>query len=196
MNNVPSINYDDIPNFISIGDPSPATGVSAPEPVEQAAKHDTTKPQYSLIPLDLLDQHLARKRDRLPVMDFKKIISHCHYLINKEKASEDIKAIEEMMTRVSDSVGLAPACMALQYGVVKYARDNWKQGFGGDYKRLLEATIRHTIAYVQGERYDGEVIPGFPKGNLHLGAIYFSLMVACNEAHIQFMGSPRWKHNC
>lgn len=155
-----------------------------------ATKADAIKPQYSLIPLDLLLDHIDRVTDTDP-LNLKSTIFICHKLIN-DVIDDPVGSIQNLMEDMADKVGLAPACYALQYGVVKYARNNWKLGFGGDYKRLLEATIRHCLAQLKGEEYDGECLEGFPKGNLHLGAIYFSLMVACNEAHIHFHGKPRW----
>jgi hypothetical protein len=79
-------------------------------------------------------------------------------------------------------IGLEFLAVALGFGCVKYERNNWKKGFGGDYKRFLRASLRHTHLWLTGSHYDGTTLPGYARGNCHRGAILFSLMVAMHEA--------------
>lgn len=48
----------------------------------------------------------------------------------------------------------------LAYGAQKYARDNWRKGF--EWTRLIDAALRHLIAFNDGEDFDPET------GELHL----------------------------
>lgn len=60
------------------------------------------------------------------------------------------KAPITLVPRVA--IELEAAVMA--YGAKKYARYNYKQGF--DYTRLLDAALRHTLAFTDGEDTDPE----------------------------------------
>jgi hypothetical protein len=42
----------------------------------------------------------------------------------------------------------------LEYGAIKYGTDNWKEGC--NYSRLMDATMRHLIAWWGGEQDDQE----------------------------------------
>lgn len=46
------------------------------------------------------------------------------------------------------------AAQALMFGAGKYGRDNYKKGF--EQTRLLDAAMRHLIAYTDGEDLDPE----------------------------------------
>lgn len=50
---------------------------------------------------------------------------------------------------------------ALEFGAKKYGRDNWKRGM--NYTRLIDATLRHILAFNEGENRDKE------SGISHLG---------------------------
>jgi hypothetical protein len=51
--------------------------------------------------------------------------------------------------------GLLEACArGMEYGLGKYGRDNWRGGFADS--RLLDAALRHLVAYANGERDDRE----------------------------------------
>ena len=50
----------------------------------------------------------------------------------------------------------------LSYGAAKYSRDNWRNGNGLAWSRLLAAALRHLFAWGRGENVDQE------SGNLHL----------------------------
>lgn len=42
----------------------------------------------------------------------------------------------------------------MEFGAAKYGRDNWREGM--DWTRLIDATLRHTLAFNDGETYDPE----------------------------------------
>jgi hypothetical protein len=44
----------------------------------------------------------------------------------------------------------------LEFGVKKYSADNWKQGGGFKYRRILNSLLRHIFAYMRGEDTDPE----------------------------------------
>lgn len=46
---------------------------------------------------------------------------------------------------------------AFQRGVEKYQENNWRLGM--NYTRLIDAMLRHTVAYMEGENNDEEGIP-------------------------------------
>ncbi len=49
---------------------------------------------------------------------------------------------------------LSEIAEVLQFGVGKYARNNWRKGFA--HERLLAAALRHLLAYNEGEDNDPE----------------------------------------
>lgn len=49
---------------------------------------------------------------------------------------------------------LEAEAMVLAYGANKYGRDNWRLGM--DHSRLLDACLRHIVAYAEGEDVDPE----------------------------------------
>lgn len=49
---------------------------------------------------------------------------------------------------------LEAEAMVLAYGANKYGRDNWRLGM--DHSRLLDACLRHIVAYAEGEDIDPE----------------------------------------
>lgn len=45
-------------------------------------------------------------------------------------------------------------CLAMEYGITKYGRNNWKKGMA--WSRLLDAALRHFVAAALGEEDDPE----------------------------------------
>ena len=162
------------------------------EESSKGSKYDAGKPQFSLIPVSLIMDAYFKAHNGSDSLQ--RIVTGCHTIINMEGEAVHATAIRHLMEVAREGLGLECACESMAYGAVKYGRDNWKDGFGGDYKRFLEATIRHCLALSQGYEHDGESIKGFPCGNNHKGAIYFSLMVAYNEIVRKFSGSPVWSN--
>lgn len=44
----------------------------------------------------------------------------------------------------------------LEFGAVKYDRDNWRRGEGFKYSRVVNSLLRHTYAWMRGEDRDPE----------------------------------------
>ena len=42
----------------------------------------------------------------------------------------------------------------MMFGAAKYGRDNWRKGM--DYTRLIDASLRHILAYANGQNIDTE----------------------------------------
>ena len=89
--------------------------------------------------------------------------------INEERAVEQVESLGMMGLNVEsgrkDDTGkplmsLVPrgliegAARGMGYGKTKYGQDNWRKGFADS--RLLDAVLRHVVAYVNGERRDPE----------------------------------------
>ena len=49
---------------------------------------------------------------------------------------------------------LEAEAMVFAFGATKYARDNWRKGM--KWSKLLDSTLRHIIAYADGEYFDEE----------------------------------------
>ncbi len=56
-------------------------------------------------------------------------------------------------------------------GAKKYAARNWEMGI--DYMRIVGALLRHTNAFVRGERYDPD------NGQLHTSSIVWNALALC-----------------
>jgi ubiquitin-protein ligase len=63
---------------------------------------------------------------------------------------------------------LLPMIAVLEFGCIKYSRDNWKKGL--DLKEILESMQRHLAALMDGEENDKE------SGISHMGHIQFNAM--------------------
>jgi hypothetical protein len=44
----------------------------------------------------------------------------------------------------------------LEFGATKYAANNWQEGTGFKYSRVLNSLLRHTFAFMRGEDKDPE----------------------------------------
>ena len=150
-----------------------------------AVKNDTGKPEFSIIPWEVIEDFTGLQKGT----DLHVIVKTCHDIINSKKDDHlsTLKSIFAMSVRL---FGLRDLASSMMFGAVKYSRDNWKTGFGGDYRRILECVIRHGVALADGEYFDYEAREGFPKGNIHAGAIVFNLMVALNEISIYLDDQP------
>ena len=74
-----------------------------------------------------------------------------------------------------DTYALTQLTLVLGFGAKKYADDNWRSGIAS--RRLLAATLRHVLAYMDGQDLDEE-------SNLsHLAHAMCNLMFAINLAH-------------
>jgi hypothetical protein len=90
-------------------------------------------------------------------------------------------------------ISLVPTCAitgmanAFAYGAKKYSKHNFRNGLA--YSRLVDATMRHLLAFVEGEDVDKESL------NLHIDHALASLaMLKFMTVHKQDM-DDRWKPN-
>lgn len=63
---------------------------------------------------------------------------------------------------------LVPMIRVLEFGALKYGRENWKKGL--DTKEILESMQRHLAALLDGEEFDPE------SGLSHMGHIQCNAM--------------------
>lgn len=140
-------------------------------------KYDEFKVDPSLLSWDLIGIEL----DRSKLLD--RIASYLHAYLNKPiPFLFDARGNLELLR---DRYGYEPLAEALGYGEVKYGRNNYKEGFGGDPNRFMRAYLRHFIKYKRGKTHDGEARLGFPLGNTHLGAMMFCLLLIEQELNIK-----------
>ena len=76
--------------------------------------------------------------------------------------------------------GLEECAKAMMFGKNKYSRDNWRGGF--EDSRLVDASLRHIVAYMNGERCDNE------SGYSHIGHAIFGLMVLAEQNRLRANG--------
>ena len=76
--------------------------------------------------------------------------------------------------------GLEACAEVMRFGAEKYTRDNWRGGF--EDSRLIDASLRHLTALMNGEREDPE------SGLNHVGHAIFSLMVLAEQYRVRAAG--------
>ena len=138
------------------------------------------KVDWSLIPWLLLEEVYYKGE---PEEGLVSIQTDLHNALNIQ-APKDTKGalVAEIFEQALTFINVKELSVVLGYGAVKYGRDNYKKGFSGDPDRFLRAAMRHLHTYLTtGNTHDGQAIEGYPKGNSHLGAVLFGLMVACKE---------------
>lgn len=72
-----------------------------------------------------------------------------------------------------DFDSIEPLVRVLEYGCIKYARDNWKKGLNKD--QILDSMMRHLVRLMNGELQDIE--SGCPHiGHIMANAMFFYYM--------------------
>ena len=74
---------------------------------------------------------------------------------------------------IVDFKSLEPMVRVLEFGSVKYSRDNWKKGM--PINEICDSLMRHLVAYMDGEELDPE------SGLSHIGHIQ------CNAMFLSYM---------
>lgn len=142
------------------------------------------KVDYSLIPIDIIEGYLNHEVHSVGVDVLKGIATNedyqlfvvIHSLLNNPGSIND--QIPIVFKSALSRYGVKYLAASLGMGLQKYQeRNNWMK-FDSDPDRFLRATLRHLIAIILGDTYDGEEVEGYSKGNDHRGAVCFSLMVA------------------
>lgn len=150
----------------------------------QGSKFDENlyeKVDWSLVPWELIQEQIPRN---IPddVAQCVSLFRQIHTNLNEDVFCN----AEALFEKAKTIIPLKELAVVLGYGEVKYGRDNWKRGFGGNPKRFLKAAMRHLHAYIVWEdSFDLEPVEGYLYGNSHLGAILFALMLAKNEEEIE-----------
>lgn len=72
-----------------------------------------------------------------------------HDEVDKAKANANKPPITLLPLRVLEGVA-----RVMQFGNTKYVRHNWRKGF--NFSLVLDAAMRHQIAYIEGENDDPE----------------------------------------
>lgn len=80
-----------------------------------------------------------------------------------------------------DFKSLEPMVRVLEYGVKKYARNNWKKGMPAT--QIIESMLRHTYKLLEGELVDPE------SGIEHIGHIQ------CNALFLSYVLSEKPEFN-
>jgi len=141
------------------------------EQVQPAAKLDQGKRQYSLIipqMMEIMLPKLDKSNDkhwiRQAIMELSRaahknnlgdIFMHCH------------GAVEGLRLHFGFEQLLDELTISMEYGIKKYARNNWKKGM--EWSRLIDAGMRHGIAILRGEDIDPD------SGNTHLAHMLGSI---------------------
>ncbi len=144
--------------------------------LKQAPKNDQdnySKVSYSLVPWEILSEQFKAFCDE----DIELLAKEVHTWLNGDSNF----VVQDLFDLGLSHIDIKWLACSLGYGTVKYYRDSWMKGFGKNPNRILEACLRHCVAYLRGEEFDGEVIEGYPEGLPHLGGVLFNLMVATEE---------------
>jgi anthranilate/para-aminobenzoate synthase component II len=75
-----------------------------------------------------------------------------------------------------DLPSLVPMVQVLEYGTIKYTRDNWKKGL--KVTEIMDSMMRHQAALMSGENFDPE------SGLSHAGHILCNAMFLSYMLHV------------
>ncbi len=74
--------------------------------------------------------------------------------INPEKALRYNEGKPQMSYPLSARYALEGVAKVMEYGAIKYNRNNWKKGL--DLETTLDSLLRHVVKLLDGEFYDEE----------------------------------------
>ena len=119
-----------------------------------AVKFDGGKPQFSLLHQDFFNMILGRQGAGWAYNVAGILVMAGH----QEDADSFKTCIREAIWLITEQVGawdtLAYTASAMEYGIKKYGRNNWKQGM--EWSRPLDAAIRHFTKASLGVEADEE----------------------------------------
>ena len=101
----------------------------------------------------------------------------CHIIEvgHAEKKAQFDNKLRTAIWYIRDKLGswktLELTASAMEYGIKKYGRNNWKKGM--EWSRLLDAALRHFVAAALGEEEDEE--SGLPHIALGLASLHMLL---------------------
>ena len=136
----------------------------------EAVKEDAGKRKISLLIPEMLDVLLPTKDTPAQVFARKAILdlakaAHAKGMTDLIIHLNEAICCGKMMCQFdTDAVNLT--CIAMEYGIEKYERNNWKKGM--EWSRLIDAGQRHLLAILNGEIIDKD------SGNTHLAHFFGS----------------------
>ena len=122
----------------------------------KAEKHDTNKPKLSLIGIsywDLVMSQQGKEHDWCYVACCR-ILEACHKTTEAGIRDGIVSAILRIQQEFGPLEVLSLTAQAMEYGIGKYGRNNWKKGM--EWSRLADAALRHLSAVLVGEDYFDE----------------------------------------
>ena len=116
---------------------------------------------------------------------FEKALQEGKSVVITEKNTDEMQALRYNQGKVEwslvDFKSLEPMVRVLEYGVKKYARNNWKKGMPAT--QIIESMLRHTFKLLEGELVDPE------SGIEHIGHIQ------CNALFLSYVLSEKPEFN-
>ena len=146
---------------------------------DTAVKLDSGKRKLSLIHPSTLCVLLTGNKDKKK----EQIKEAIYYLAEAAHAKDNTEfigyayqALAFIVTYMeSETAALRQLAIAMEYGIQKYGRNNWKQGM--EWSRLIDAAQRHGLAILEDEEVDAD------SGNLHVAHMLASVhMLLGNHA--------------
>lgn len=116
---------------------------------------------------------------------FEKALQEGKSVVITERHTDEMQALRYNQGKVEwslvDFKSLEPMVRVLEYGVKKYARNNWKKGTPAT--QIIESMLRHTFKLLEGELVDPE------SGIEHIGHIQ------CNALFLSYVLSEKPEFN-
>ncbi|NCC83986.1 MAG: hypothetical protein EOM03_07655 [Clostridia bacterium] len=140
---------------------------------DTAVKLDQGKRQYSLIIPQMMELVLPRLTEDADSNGVVNAVLELSKAAHKNSPGDMLicchNAVEHLKGLKFNDGGsvLDELTMAMEYGIAKYDRNNWKKGM--EWSRLLDAGMRHGIAILRGEDIDPD------SGNTHLAHMLGSI---------------------
>lgn len=136
----------------------------------KAIKYDEGKPKLSLLSQDMLQLLIPHSTPYELRNVVKRISSAAHSKGHAECISYITLAISELREYLGPKYCIEQCTRGLEYGLVKYCRNNWKLGM--EWSRVLDAALRHLVfGPCLGEQID-------ESGNTHYAHALCMLMFA------------------
>ena len=138
---------------------------------DTAIKLDKGKRQYSLIIPQVMEIMLLKRDKNSNGYWIRQAVLELSNAAHKNNPDDILMycrgAIEGLRLHIGSEKILDELTMAMEYGIAKYGRNNWKKGM--EWSRLLDAGMRHGIAILRGENIDPD------SGNTHLAHMLGSI---------------------
>ena len=138
---------------------------------DTAVKLDQGKRQYSLIIPQMMEIMLPKLDNGDDNYWIRQTVLELSWAAHKKHLGDVLMcchgAVEGLRLHFGSEKILDELTMAMEHGIAKYGRNNWKKGM--EWSRLLDAGMRHGIAILRGEDIDPD------SGNTHLAHMLGSI---------------------